>query len=476
MIVAADVEIKEAIFHLNKNQRSILFLVGSSQELLGTVTDGDVRRAFVKGVSPEDKISAIMSSNPIHVQEDIGEREVLSLLGDNYKIGHARNIPVVDDQHRILGFYSLFDLNFIPIAKPDLQKQELEYLVDCVEETWISSKGKYITEFENAFSAFSEAKYGLAVSNGTAALHLALEVLGIGPGDEVIVPSLTFIATANAVSYTGAKPVFADSETETWNISPAAIEELITPQTKAIIPVHLYGQPCKMAEIMAIADQHSLYVIEDAAEAHGAECKGKKVGSIGHVGCFSFFGNKIITTGEGGMIVTNNREWYEKAKMLRDHGMDPERKYWHPCVGYNYRMTNMQAAIGLAQTERIDQILERKFAVAGKYRERLAGNKNLILPPDNDWSVNVYWMFSIVFRESNGPSLPREALMDTAESQRIETRPFFYPVHTMPPYATGQELSVSEFLAKNGLCLPSYFDISDEEIERICDIINEHMK
>jgi perosamine synthetase len=285
---------------------------------------------------------------------------------------------------------------FIPVSEPTITEKEIEYVMQAVKSGWVSSLGEYINKFEDEFAKFVGTKYALTVSNGTVGLHLALVSLGIKEGDEVIVPDLTFIATANAVKYTGAKPVFADIDKETWCISPDDIKKKITSKTKAIIPVHLYGHPVDMDPILKIAKEYNLYVIEDCAESHGAEYKGKKVGSIGHCGVFSFYGNKIITTGEGGMITTNDEKIYEKARYLRDHAMSKEKRYWHTEIGYNYRLTNIQAALGLAQLERIDEIIQKKKEIFNWYQEGLKGLENIKLNPEKEWAKNVYWMVCLV--------------------------------------------------------------------------------
>jgi len=287
----------------------------------------------------------------------------------------------------------------LPVAEPTVGERELQYVNECVLTGWISSGGKFVSRFEEMFAAFCASRYAVATSNGTTALHLALLALGIGPGDEVIVPTLTFIATANAVVYTGAVPVFADSEAETWNIAPSAIEAAITARTKAIIPVHLYGHPADMAAILDLAKRHGLAVIEDAAEAHGARYQGKPVGSIGDAGVFSFFGNKIVTTGEGGMLVTDDAEIADRARLLRDHGMRPERRYWHTVLGYNYRLTNLQAAVGVAQMEKIESILKAKRDIAALYRSGLSGIAGLTLPPERDGAENVFWLYTVLVDE-----------------------------------------------------------------------------
>ncbi len=358
----------------------------------------------------------------------------------------------------------------IPVAEPKLDGNELKYITDCVSSGWISSIGKYITKFEEEFSNFIGTKHGIATSNGTTALHLALVAFGIGEKDEVIIPTLSFIATANCVAYTGAKPVFVDSEPNTWNIDPEKIKEKITDRTKAIIPVHLYGHPADMDPIMDLADDHHLLVIEDAAEAHGAAYRGKKVGRIGHVGCFSFYGNKIITTGEGGMITTNDEEFMERAMMLRDHAMSKEKRYWHPFIGYNYRMTNMQAAVGLAQIERINDFIEIKRRNAEKYNERLGGISSITKPPEMEWALNVYWLYSILV-----DNIQRDDFTARLRKKEIDTRPFFYPMHTQPPYASlrNERLKVAEAIAQKGVSLPSATTLREDQIDYICRIITE---
>ena len=473
IICQSDKSIREAASMVGLNRKGVLFITDSEQRLVGTLSEGDIRRAYLSGASPDHRVSEIMCRTPLAYYQDTDINKIISSLGSNNKIGEKLYIPILcENTKKVIGYYSYYDTKFIPIAKPTLLNMELQYVIDCIETNWISSQGKYIKMFEDSFAEYIGSKHAIAVSNGTTALHLALVTYGIGPDDEVIVPSLTFIATANAVTYTGAKVVFADSELDTWNIDPASFEKLITPRTKAIIPVHLYGQPCKMDEIMEIAKRHNLIVIEDAAEAHGARYKGKYVGSIGHVGCFSFFGNKIITTGEGGMIVTDDYNIFKKARILRDHGMDPDKKYWHSVIGYNYRMTNLQAAIGFAQVERFSEILERKIQIAEIYNKHLKSNKNFILPPGNNWSTNVCWLYSIVLKNKTYNGLSRDALIEVLKKQNIETRPFFYPIHKMPPYRADLNMPVCDLLSENGLNLPSYPDLNDEEIVHICDFIN----
>jgi len=361
----------------------------------------------------------------------------------------------------------------IPVAAPVLDGNEKAYVLDCLESTWISSSGKYLDRFEAAFAEFCGVRHAVACSNGTTALHLALAALGVGPGDEVIVPTLTFVATANTVTYCGARPVFVDAEPETWTIDPASIEAKITPRTKGIIAVHLFGHPADMEPINAIARRHGLFVLEDAAQAHGAECRGRRAGSLGDIATFSFFGNKIITTGEGGMVVTDDDAIADRMRLLRTHGMDPARRYWHPVIGYNYRMTNVAAAIGLAQLERVHWQLERRQELAAWYREELGGVGVLTCQGEKPWARHVWWMFSVLVDVGTAD---RDGVMDAMRRRGIDTRPFVHPLHTLPPYreATGGQLfTVAEAVARSGLNLPTWAGLTRADVRMVCDTLLE---
>jgi len=367
----------------------------------------------------------------------------------------------------------------IPVCEPFLSDKEFEYVIDCLKTNWISSKGKYIEEFERKFANYCGCKYGISTTSGTTALHLALASLGIGRGDEVIIPAFTMIATAFAIVYTGAKPVLVDSEPETWNIDVSKIEEKITPKTKAIIPVHIYGHPCDMDPIMNIAEKHGLWVIEDAAEAHGAEYKGRKVGGIGHIGCFSFYGNKIITTGEGGMVVTNDPKIAEKARCLKDLAHSPQKRFLHTSIAFNYRMTNVQAAIGLAQLERIEELVESRRIHASLYNNLLKDVPGIRLPQEKEWAKNVYWMYSILIEDNFG--INRDKLIERLKDKQIETRTFFIPIHQQPAFLNmglfkTQRYPTAEELSKKGMYLPSSSRLREEEITYICNMIKEVSK
>ena len=354
----------------------------------------------------------------------------------------------------------------IAVAEPKLGGNEKAYVLDCLETTWISSNGKYIGAFENAFAKFCNVKHAIATNNGTTALHLALVVLGLKPGDEVIVPTVTYIATANAVRYCGATPVFADVCQSTMNLDPHDIEKRITPKTKGIIPVHLYGHPAEMGPINEIAKRHGLFVVEDAAEAHGAEYLGVKVGGLSDCAVFSFFGNKIVTTGEGGMVTTNDDELAEKLRLHRGQGMDPARRYWFPVIGYNYRMTNIQAAIGLAQMENIGTALADRDRLGRWYDEALQNLADRIqLPRESAWARQVYWMYTIFLK--NGGEKERDTVMQILDGEGIETRPVFYPMHILPPYKEDAVYPVADMWAQRGINLPTHQSLTKEDVDRV---------
>lgn len=343
----------------------------------------------------------------------------------------------------------------------------MRYVQECIETTWISSQGKFIQAFEQMFADFCGVKHAIACNNGTTALHLALVGLGVGPGDEVLVPDLTYIASANCVRYCGAEPVFVDCDPLTFNMDPAAIEARITPRTKGVMPVHLFGQPCDMDPIREIAERRGLFVVEDAAEAHGARYKGGRVGGLGDCASFSFFGNKIITTGEGGAVTTNDDALAARLRLLRGQGMDPERRYWFNVVGYNYRMTNIAAALGVAQMERVDEALAFRKELATWYDEDLAGEPLIIRPHVEPWAEHSYWMYSIMLDPA--VTVSRDEVMARMNGAGIETRPVFHPMHVLPPYAqSAAPFPNAASCAARGISLPTHEMLSRDDVTRVC--------
>jgi len=359
----------------------------------------------------------------------------------------------------------------IQVSHPLFAGNEKAYVNECLDTVWISSIGRFIGEFEKLFAEFCGVPYALTCNNGTAALHLALQGLGVGAGDEVIVPTLTYVATANAVRYCGATPVFVDSEPRTMSIDPARIEERITPRTRGIIPVHLYGHPADMQAINGIAARRGLFVLEDAAEAPGALCRGVRTGALGAAATFSFFGNKIITTGEGGMVTTARRELYEAMKLIRGQGMDPQRRYWFPQIGNNFRMTNIQAALGLAQVEKIGLHLAKRRTVAEWYGRHLAPLRDILeLPIEEPWAHHAFWIYTILLRE-NAP-IGRDEFMAALDEAGVETRPIFYPMHVMPPYRQPDgSYPIAESLARRGVNLPTHGLLTEEDVAYIAEQI-----
>lgn len=363
----------------------------------------------------------------------------------------------------------------IPVGKPDLEGKEEAYVVDAIRTSWISSTGDYVQRFEREFAQLCGTRAAISVSNGTVALHLALLTLDVRPGDEVIVPSLSYIATANAVRYVGAEPVFVDVDPETWCLDPRKIEDAITPRTKGIIPVHLYGHPADMDEINHIAGVNGLWVVEDAAEAPLASYKDRPVGGLAPIATFSFYGNKVFTSGEGGALTLSEPGLELRARTLRGQGMDPKRRYYFPVTGYNFRLTNIACAFLCAQIERREHIIGRRRAIYALYRELLAGVPGIGLQPNASWAQLSPWLFSITV-DTQKFGRTRDELMSGLAEQGIETRPFFIPLHSLPPFREGsrarqEHLPVTDTLAATGLNLPTFSTMTDSQVRTVVDAV-----
>ena len=371
---------------------------------------------------------------------------------------------------------------FIPVCEPFLNGNELKYVTDAVKTGWISSAGQYVAAFEEQFAEYCSCKYGVAVCNGTVALHLALTALGIGKGDEVIIPTFTMIASAFAVCYTGAMPVFVDADKDTWNIDVSKIEEKITPRTKAIMPVHIFGLMCDMEKITDIAKKYNLYIIEDAAEAHGAELNGKKAGSFSDIGSFSFFANKNITTGEGGMIVTNDKALYDQARYYKNlcFPLDGNRNYTHNHIGFNYRMSNVIAAIGLAQLEKADEYTQMRIRNNKLYQKYLQDVPGIIFQSEISGYLNVRWMNAIcIIPEQYGKT--KDELIQHLKNNNIDTRLLFNGMHNQKSLIDyGCDIKniypVSDYLTQNGFYLPSASSLTEEDIRFISQQIIDFQK
>ncbi|MFC1964599.1 DegT/DnrJ/EryC1/StrS family aminotransferase [Chloroflexota bacterium] len=364
----------------------------------------------------------------------------------------------------------------IPVNEPLFIGKEKEYLNQCIDQAWISSEGTFVKRFEEGFSSYVGVKYGVAVCNGTAALEVAVAAAGLGEGDEVIMPAFTIISCALGIIRPGAKPVLVDAEPETWNMDTGQIESRITEKTKAIMVVHTYGHPVDMDPVMDLACKYRLKIIEDAAEVHGAEYKGRKAGSIGHVGCFSFYANKIITSGEGGMVVTSDETIAERSRAYRNLCFRPEKRFYHTEIGYNFRMTNLQAAIAFAQLEHIDKLIQIKRRNAMLYSEWLRDIGDIKLPVEKEWAKNVYWMYGIELKDRAG--MDNEELARMLQAKGVDTRLFFFGMHEQPVFHKmglfeGEHYPVAERLARRGLYLPSGLALRDEQIETVCKALHD---
>lgn len=361
----------------------------------------------------------------------------------------------------------------IPLCIPEIRGNEWKYIKECLDTGWVSSAGGFVSLFEEKFSEYTGAREAVVTVNGTSALHLALMSLGIKEGDEVIVPSMTFISPVNAIRYVGAEPVFADVCRDTYVMDADKVEELVTKKTRAILPVHIYGHPVDMDTILEIASRHGLYVIEDATESLGSLYKGRHTGTIGHAGCFSFNGNKLITTGAGGMLVTNDEKIGKRAKYLSNQTKTVTENggFFHEEAGYNYRMPNLLAAMGLAQLENTDDFIGIKRDNAKYYMELLKDMDGISLPAQREWATNVFWLFSILVEDSY--YLNRDELIKKLREEEIESRPFFIPIHTMPPYKDCRcgNLDVTMDISKRGINLPSSVGLKKSDIEKVCSIL-----
>jgi len=364
----------------------------------------------------------------------------------------------------------------IPVNEPLLNEQAAKYVEECMRTGWISSEGRFIREFEKHWADYCGMDHGVAVSNGTAALEVAIGCLKLEPGDEVIMPTFTIISCALAVIEAGAVPVLVDSDPRTWCMDVSQVAAKITTRTRAIMPVHMYGHPVDMDPLLELARKHDLFIVEDAAEAHGAEYRGQKIGGIGDLSCFSFFANKIITTGEGGMVLASREDHAERLRSLRNLCFRQDRRFYHTELGHNYRLTNLQAAIGLAQIEQIESHLQRKRSMGRAYTERLSDLPQITLPVEEPWARNVYWMYGIVL--ANDVPYNAVELARRLKAEGVDTRPFFLGMHEQPALHNrglfeGERYPVAEHLARRGLYLPSGLALTEAQLERVCEAVRK---
>lgn len=369
---------------------------------------------------------------------------------------------------------------FIPVNQPLLDGNEKRYLMECIDSGWISSEGPFVSEFEKKFAARVGRQHGVAVCNGSAALDAAVVALGIGPGDEVIMPTFTIISCAAAVVRAGATPVLVDSDPLNWNMDVGRIEEKISPKTKAILIVHIFGLPTDVDPILKLAREHGLKILEDAAEMHGQTYRERPCGSFGELSVFSFYPNKHVTTGEGGMIVTDDDLLAERCRSLRNLCFQPRKRFVHEELGWNMRMTNLQAAVGLAQLERLDEFVRRKRAMGRLYTELLRNERSIQLPiRATNYAENIYWVYGVVL--SDDLPFDAEIAMKRLADAGVGTRPFFWPMHEQPVFRKmglfrGESYPVSERLARRGFYLPSGVAVAEEQIERAADAVRQLMQ
>jgi perosamine synthetase len=460
--VTEDQLLRLALLKMDSSGLGSIFVVNDDNVLVGLVTDGDIRRWLLTGLDLSRPIKEIMNKTFISLPVEADISEILNQLNEKIKV-----LPLVDKQNRLVDYATNNKIRRIPVSAPLLNGNELLYVTECIKTSWVSSQGKFVKKFEELFSNYHGNRKALAVSNGTVALHLALEALNIGEGDEVLVPDLTFAASVNSIIYTGAKPVFIDVNANSWNIDVDKIEERINSKTKAIMVVHLYGLPCEMNEIVKLAKKYDLFLIEDCAEALGSYYNDYPVGTFGDVATYSFFGNKTITTGEGGMVVFKDEEVANFAAVLRDHGMSKSKRYWHDFVGYNYRITNLQAAIGVAQFERLDEFVSAKKRIAEFY-DRIFNSYSYFQTPLVEKTYNnSYWLYTCLIR-TDAP-FERSELMEYLLGKGVETRPVFYPIHKMPPYEqyVTHEISQSIDISNRGISFPSSSNLTNLDLEYI---------
>jgi perosamine synthetase len=479
LLIDQDKNISNAIRLINKNGEGACFVLSKSK-FKAVITDGDIRSLILKKTPLDTPLFKVFKNKKSFALDyKVKDLTILKKLSKKIKI-----IPLIDKKtKKVIDYATLDRVNKIKIYDQQFCGNELKYITESVKSGWISSAGKYVNLFEENFGKFINSKYCLATCNGTAGLQLALKAAGIQPNDEIIVPNISFVATINSVINIGAKPVIVDVCEDSYNISIKSILNSITKKTKAIIIVHLYGQPCDLDKIKKICKKNDLLLIQDCAEAIGSKYKNKNISEFGDISVFSFFGNKTITTGEGGMLVTNKRSYFQLANSLRDHGMSKSRKYWHDQIGYNFRMTNIQAAIGLAQLENAKKIIKKKIFIAKlykKYLKKIQTNlkTKIIIPLEKKNFTNTFWLYNIRILGIN--EIQRDKLIENLKTYSIEIRNFFYPFSKMPIYKKFLRkiinLKISEKIYKNGICLPSSPFLKETQIKYIVDSLKTELK
>lgn len=448
---------KNILKKINKNSLGIIFATDKNFKLIGSITDGDIRRSLIKKkISNKiDFTSKLINKKVFSLSANLKPAQIIPYLGSVIKNKKINCIPLVDTNGVIVDISTLSKLKRYPLISLDIGNEELKNLTDCVRSGWISSLGPYVIKFEKELKDYVKGKYLTTTTSGTTALELAVKSLGLTKGDEIIVPDFTFAASINSIINAGCKPVIVDVEKDTWTIDINKILKVITKKTKAIMAVHIYGQPSKLDELKILCKKKKLFLLEDAAEALGAKYKNKIIGSHGDCVCFSFFANKTITTGEGGAVIFKEKKYFDKAVMIKNHGMLIGKFYDHKCVGSNYRMTNIQAAIGCAQLKKINLYIFERKKIFDYYNKSFIDKDFLLLLPKNNWSTNSYWLYSIVLK--NFGKLLRNQIIKLMQNKGIECRPGFPSLSSLSVFNkfSNGDYPVSNFLSENLISFPS---------------------
>ena len=469
-IVLKDWKLKNCLKTIEKNENGLVFVCNKKRILLGVITDGDIRRYLIKGGKLNNLVKNIMKkkfhSLPINSSPETIRQKLNSII---------KFIPLVDENNKLIDIASSYRFSLLPLYEPYMKGNERKYVNDSISSGWISSKGPYVKKFEDIFCNSIGASNAISVTSGTSALQLALMTLGIGYGDEVIVSNLTFAAVYNAIIFTGAKPVMVDIDLETFCLNYKLIEKKINKKTKAVMPVHLYGCPVDIFNICKIAKKYNLFVIEDCAEALGSFYKKKHMGLFGDAGTFSFYGNKTISTGEGGMVIFKSKKNHYKAELIKNHGMSKTKSYWHENLGLNFRMTNIQASLGLAQMEQFSKILKKKKSIADYYNKKLAKIITIDLIKTPIDCVNSHWLFTILLNDRS--KISRDELIKKFLNKGIEVKRVFFGADEMflfKKYINQKEIFPnSRLVSANGLCLPSFASVTRNSLNKIISIIKK---
>ena len=476
LIISLPVNLSSIIKKIDVNGLGIIFIVDKSNRLKASITDGDIRRFYLRKKKLPKMVnlkSQIINKKPFSLSISSNIEQILKSLESNSVLAKNKCIPLLNKKKEIIDIATRENPRDYPVAQPEIGNKELQNVINAVKSGWISSRGAFIESFENKFSKYLKGGFSVSTTSGTTALQLAMSSLGVSKNDEVIVPSLTFAGSINSILSCGAKPVIVDVELDTWTIDLKKIKKALTKKTKAIMIVHIYGQACRIDEIKKFCKSKKLLLIEDCAEAIGAKYKNRLVGLDGDCSCFSFFANKSITTGEGGMAVFKNKKISEYAKTLRNHGMSSSKNYWHEYAGFNYRMTNIQAAIGVAQIDRIDELLLKRKKIFSNYDKLLSKIDKIKLLPSNNWSQNSYWLYTITLENNE----LRDQVLKNLQNKGIDVRTSFYPLDLMPPYKKFSKNSckVAKKLGLSSLSIPSS-SINFDEQKYIVKKLEEELK